>query len=118
MQTWKLFKEDRLLDIVDPDIDDCREDQIKRFMKVALFCTQAASQQRPDMKQVMKMLSTDVILNEKVLTEPGLFRPQGSSKSGGDSFLVSSLSDKGKESVTQFVTSAEFDDNITDMIPR
>ncbi|XP_057808117.1 cold-responsive protein kinase 1 isoform X2 [Salvia miltiorrhiza] len=116
--TWKLFQEGRLLDVVDPDLADYAEDQITRFMKVALFCTQAASQQRPDMKQVVKMLSTDVVLNEKLLTEPGLFRPHGSGKSEGDSFAISSHSDKGKESVSQFKSSAHLDDNTTHVIPR
>ncbi|KAL1545501.1 putative serine/threonine-protein kinase [Salvia divinorum] len=116
--TWKLFKEGRLLDIVDPDLVDYTEVQIMRFMKVALFCTQAASQHRPDMKQVVKMLSTDVILNEKLLTEPGLYRPKGSSKSEGDSLPISSLSDKAKEHVAQFTTPASLDHSTTDMIPR
>lgn len=118
MQTWKLFKEGRLLDVVDPDLVDYAEEQITRFMKVALFCTQAASQQRPDMKQVVKMLSTDVILNEKLLTEPGLFRPHGSGKSEGDSFPISSRSDKGKESVTATQSITLDDNTATDMIPR
>lgn len=118
MQTWKLYNEGRLLSIVDPDLVDYPEDQITRFMKVALFCTQSASQQRPAMKQVVKMLSTDVILNEKLLTEPGLYRHQSSRKSEAGSFPISSQSDKGKESVTLLKSSAQLDDTDTDMIPR
>lgn len=116
--TWKLFNEGRLLSIVDPDLVDYPEDQITRFMKVALFCTQSASQQRPAMKQVVKMLSTDVILNEKLLTEPGLYRPQSSRKAEAGSSVISSQSDKGKESVTLLKSSAQLDDTDTDMIPR
>lgn len=116
-QTWKLYNEDRLLDIVDPDLTDYPKDEITRFMKVALFCTQAASQKRPDMKQVVKMLSTDVILNEKLLTEPGLYRSHSSHTSKGGSLPISSHSDKGKQSST---VSNRWDDpqTVTDMIPR
>ncbi|KAL8469918.1 hypothetical protein ACS0TY_032692 [Phlomoides rotata] len=115
--TWKLYNEGRLLDIVDPDLIDYPKDEITRFMKVALFCTQAASQQRPDMKQVVKMLSSDVILNKKLPTEPGLYRPHSSRKSKGGSLPISSHSDKGKQSA---IVSNQLDDaqTITDMIPR
>ncbi|KAL8526696.1 hypothetical protein ACS0TY_015774 [Phlomoides rotata] len=116
--TWKLYNEDRLLDIVDPDLTDYPKDEIARFMKVALFCTQAASQQRPDMKQVVKMLSSDVILNEKLLTEPGLYRPHSSRKSKGGSLPISSHSDKGKQSATTVSDQLDDAQTITDMIPR
>lgn len=116
--TWKLFTEGRLLDVVDPDLVDYPEDQIIRFMKVALFCTQAASQQRPDMNQVVRMLSTDVVLNENLLTEPGIYRPHSSSKTEARSLTISSHSDKGKDSATKFMSSAELEDTNTEMIPR
>ncbi|KAL7136261.1 hypothetical protein ABFS83_10G017900 [Erythranthe nasuta] len=114
--TWKLFKEGRLVEIVDPELKDYRTDEITRFAKVALFCTQAAVQQRPDMKQVLKMLSTDVNLNENLLSEPGLYRPHSILKS-----RTSSHSDKGKTSAaTPFLTSDRFDDaqTFTEMLPR
>ncbi|KAK4396131.1 Cold-responsive protein kinase [Sesamum angolense] len=41
--TWKLFNEDRLLEIVDSDLIEYPRGEIMRFTKVALFCTQAAS---------------------------------------------------------------------------
>ncbi|GFP94374.1 probable LRR receptor-like serine/threonine-protein kinase at1g56140 [Phtheirospermum japonicum] len=91
--TWKLYNEGRLVEIVDPDLRDYPKDEAIRFTKVALFCTQAASQHRPDMKQVLKMLSTDVNLNESLLSEPGLYRPQRSHKSKFGSSLASSHSE-------------------------
>lgn len=62
------------------------------------------------MKQVVKMLSTDTVLNEKLLTEPGLYRPHSSRKSKGATLQIS---DKGKQPAT-------LDDvqTITDIIPR
>lgn len=52
LQTWKLKEEDRLLDVVDPELSQYPEEEVLRFIKVALFCTQAAANQRPTMKQV------------------------------------------------------------------
>ncbi|PIN25030.1 Serine/threonine protein kinase [Handroanthus impetiginosus] len=115
--TWKLYNEGRLLEIVDPDLVDYPKDEILRFTKVALFCTQAATQQRPDMKQVLKMLSTDVNLNESLLSEPGLYRPQSSHKSRGGSLQISSQSDKGKHSASPPMSSKQLD-NISQMFPR
>ncbi|KAK8273334.1 hypothetical protein V6Z12_D11G400900 [Gossypium hirsutum] len=74
--TWKLKEEDRLLDIVDPELSQYPEEEVLRFIKVALFCTQAAANQRPTMKQVVEMLSKEVNLTEKLLSEPGVYKGQ------------------------------------------
>ncbi|KAJ8647502.1 hypothetical protein MRB53_000525 [Persea americana] len=50
--TWKLREENRLLEIMDPELVEYPAEEVLRFIKVALFCTQAASQQRPSMTQV------------------------------------------------------------------
>ncbi|CAK7343972.1 unnamed protein product, partial [Dovyalis caffra] len=99
--TWKLWKEERLLDVVDPELTDYPENEVIRFMKVALFCTQAAANQRPNMKQVVKMLSKDVNLNEKALTEPGVYRSHASKHFGCGSSdeTSSSHKNKGKQSI-------------------
>lgn len=68
------------MEIIDPELREYPEAEVTRFIKVALFCTQAASQKRPDMKQVIQMLSKEVKLNEDVLTGPGVYRPAHSSK--------------------------------------
>lgn len=121
--TWKLREEERLLDIVDPDLKEYPENEVLRFIKVALFCTQASSHQRPAMKQVAEMLSKEVNLNEKLLTEPGVYRPH-SSRSGGSSSqdISSSRTKKGKQSINPFINSTEIDSSsshsVTEMIPR
>ncbi|KAE9618153.1 hypothetical protein Lal_00041851 [Lupinus albus] len=79
---WKLKEEKRLMDLVDPKLTNYNEIEVYRFIMVALFCTQAASQHRPNMKQVLKMLSKAVHINEKALTEPGIYRLHSSGKMG------------------------------------
>ncbi|KAF9594476.1 hypothetical protein IFM89_031594 [Coptis chinensis] len=73
--TWKLRDEDNLLDVVDPELIEYPVDEMLRFIKVALFCTQAASQHRPSMKQVVEMLSKEVVdLDVKMLTKPDVYK--------------------------------------------
>lgn len=121
---WKLRNEGRILEIIDPDLIGYPQDQLTRFITIALFCTQSASQRRPDMKQVVTMLSKDVVLNDSLLTEPGVYRRQTSqtSDSGSGSLRIASSSQlsKGKQSANPLLTSTRFDSNqsITEMIPR
>ncbi|XP_057435213.1 putative serine/threonine-protein kinase isoform X2 [Lotus japonicus] len=84
---WKLKEENRFLELVDPELTEYDENQVNRFLIVALFCTQSAAKHRPAMKQVLEMLSKEVHLNEKALTEPGVYRWHNS---GGSSNETSS----------------------------
>lgn len=121
LQVWKLREEGRLLDIVDPELTEYPEAELLRFIKVALFCTQAAPTQRPNMKQVIDMLSKEVSLNEKLLTAPGVYRPHSSKRSSYDSLQKSSSGDKkGMQSVNPFATSTKFESfqSVTQMLPR
>ena len=92
-----------------------------RFIKVALFCTQAAAQRRPTMKQVLQMLSKEVHLNEKALTEPGIYRWHTSGKMGSSlNETSSSQVFRSKKSEKPHVTSTNFSgtDIVTEMLPR
>ncbi|KAK8371605.1 hypothetical protein V6Z11_A01G254500 [Gossypium hirsutum] len=114
--TWKLKQEERLLDIVDPELTEYPEDEVLRFIKVALFCTQASAHQRPTMNQVVQMLSKDVHLNDKLLTEAGVYKGYRRTSS---ELTSSSLKTKGKQSMepsssTNIVSSH----SITEMLPR
>ncbi|PPE02407.1 hypothetical protein GOBAR_DD00595 [Gossypium barbadense] len=114
--TWKLKQEERLLDIVDPELTEYPEDEVLRFIKVALFCTQASAHQRPTMNQVVHMLSKDVHLNDKLLTEAGVYKGYRRTSS---ELTSSSLKTKGKQSMepsssTNIVSSH----SITEMLPR
>ncbi|KAF9680031.1 hypothetical protein SADUNF_Sadunf06G0077800 [Salix dunnii] len=120
--TWKLWKEERVLDIVDPELTEYPEKEVMRFMKVALFCTQAAANQRPNMTQVVKMLSKDVNLNDKALTEPGVYRSHTSKHSGGGSSVETSSSHKNKSKQSLNVPAnsiyLDSDDSVTQVLPR
>ncbi|KAJ7961253.1 Kinase family protein [Quillaja saponaria] len=119
---WKLKEEDKLLDIVDPALKEFDKVEVLRFIKVALFCTQSASQQRPAMKQVVKMLSKEVHLNEKLLTEPGVYRWRNSRLCCDAGLEETSSSQVGKlnQSVNPSVTSTRLTDagSMSEIIPR
>ncbi|CAN1284148.1 Cold-responsive protein kinase 1 [Linum perenne] len=73
-QAWEMYEEGRLLDLVDPEMGEFPDEHAVRHMKVAFFCTQATANKRPTMTQVVEMLSsTNIRLNDKVLTPPGFF---------------------------------------------
>lgn len=74
LQTWKLREGGRLLEIVDPDLEEYSEEQMLRFIKVALLCTQATSQQRPSMKQVVHMLSNQTEIDLQNVVPPGVLK--------------------------------------------
>ncbi|XP_058099642.1 cold-responsive protein kinase 1-like isoform X2 [Magnolia sinica] len=121
--TWKMQEEDRLLEIVDPELVEYPETEVLRFIKVALFCTQAASFQRPSMKQVVEMLSKEIILDEKALTPPGVLKNMDRTSRGSSGSSQSTLVHKGKHSTGTgaFITSTNLHSSsltITDMQPR
>ncbi|KAK1313395.1 putative LRR receptor-like serine/threonine-protein kinase [Acorus calamus] len=72
--TWQLYGEGRLHELVDSDLGEYPEDEVLRYIKVALFCTQASAQRRPSMIQVVDMLSKRIRLNEKQLTPPSFIQ--------------------------------------------
>lgn len=72
--TWQLYEEEKLNEMIDPQLKDYQEDEVLRYIKVGLFCTQGMSTRRPTMTQVVEMLSKPMRLNENELTPPGLLQ--------------------------------------------
>nr|GMD91871.1 putative serine/threonine-protein kinase isoform X1 [Ipomoea batatas] len=73
-KAWELYEGGNLLELVDSELGQYPEKEVLKYMKVALFCTQANASRRPMMSQVIDMLSKDIRLNEKELTPPGFFQ--------------------------------------------
>ncbi|KAI3508746.1 hypothetical protein L1887_23759 [Cichorium endivia] len=57
---WKLHEANRELELVDEELSEFDESELKRVMRVALLCTQTSSTQRPSMSRVVAMLSGDL----------------------------------------------------------
>lgn len=95
---------------MDPELADYPEHEVLRFIKVAIFCTQAASNNRPSMKQVVQMLSKDVTFHEMELTRPGLHKSNvigQHSGSGSSQEHSSQQARKDKRSKKPFVASTQ-----------
>ncbi|KAK1271410.1 putative leucine-rich repeat receptor-like serine/threonine-protein kinase [Acorus gramineus] len=122
--TWSLRDEDKLLEIVDPELANFPEDEVLRFIKVALFCTQAAAQQRPSMIQVVKMLTEETSLDVSKLIEPGITKDSNRTYNDTGSSSRISQVHGGKKSPNpySFITSTRnFNSNpiiTTQMEPR
>ncbi|XXG40517.1 hypothetical protein AAC387_Pa01g1211 [Persea americana] len=117
---WELYQEGRFLELVDPQLQQYPEDQIIRFIKVALFCTQAAAKQRPSMTQVVAMLSKKSRLHEKQLTPPGIIQDLvGITKSSNNQHtpLVSSTKDSSAV-ISSDPLLADSPVSVNEMIPR
>ncbi|XP_008802319.2 cold-responsive protein kinase 1-like [Phoenix dactylifera] len=114
---WHLYEQGRLKELVDSSLKEYPEDQVVRYIKVALFCTQAASGRRPSMSQVVEMLSKPTRLNEKELTPPGYM--EGSTRMSIGSKATSSSNLAFKDSSPMY--SAPFTSNpvsFSEVVPR
>ncbi|ONK64016.1 uncharacterized protein A4U43_C07F21240 [Asparagus officinalis] len=101
-RTWELYEEERLLELMDPELKEYPEEQVIRYIKVGLFCTQGAAVRRPSMPQVVQMLSKPIRLNEKELTPPGLLEDW---RKTGEGFRLKKLDPDNKDSSTMNTTS-------------
>lgn len=98
---WQLHEEGRPLELVDNEMGEFPKEEVLRFMKVAFFCTQATSNRRPLMSQVVNMLSRNIRLNEKELTAPGFFQD---SRHSGSSSKKTGLTSNEMSSVPVTIT--------------
>ncbi|KAL5211086.1 hypothetical protein ABZP36_006709 [Zizania latifolia] len=121
--TWKLQQEERLLEIVDPDLEEYPEEQVLRFIKVALLCTQATSQQRPSMKQVVDMLSNPTEIDLQNLVAPGVLKEprHHPSSSAGLTMDTSSRNTKRNSAESDSIQTRDMNScqfSTTDVSPR
>ncbi|XP_057527912.1 disease resistance protein At4g27190-like isoform X3 [Amaranthus tricolor] len=67
---WERREPDRVLKMVDHTLSDFPEDEVKRFVDVALACIQFPSNNRPSMSEVLCMLLGPYEFDNKVLRNP------------------------------------------------
>lgn len=119
-QAWQLYQEERLKEIVDSDLEEYPEEEVIRYMKVALFCTQASAMRRPGMVQVVEMLSRPIRLNEKELTPPGFINDYNSIRNNAKMGIGTSSTNYPFKTSSSIDT-APFTSNsvsFTEVIPR
>ncbi|KAI3754004.1 hypothetical protein L2E82_26083 [Cichorium intybus] len=57
---WNLHEANREIEVVDEELTEFDENEVKRVMRVALLCTQTSPTQRPSMSRVVAMLLGDI----------------------------------------------------------
>ncbi|KAH7859789.1 hypothetical protein Vadar_005486 [Vaccinium darrowii] len=66
---WHLHKSHREVELVDEDLPEFNEEEVKRVIGVALLCTQTSPQLRPSMSLAVKMLIGDIEVSP-VISQP------------------------------------------------
>ncbi|XP_076900237.1 putative LRR receptor-like serine/threonine-protein kinase At1g56140 [Bidens hawaiensis] len=67
---WNLHEANSEVELVDEELSEFDENEVKKVMRVALLCTQTSPMQRPSMSRVVAMLSGDVEA-QAVINRPG-----------------------------------------------
>lgn len=118
-KTWELYEAGNLKELVDPGLGDYPDEEAIRYIKVALFCTQAAAARRPSMLQVVKMLSKPIRINENELTAPGYINEYKSSDSKATGTACSDLRFKNSTTADDSdMFSTVVPQTVTDVSPR
>lgn len=80
-EAWVLYQQGSLLDMVDASIQDYPEEEVLRFIRVGLACTQATPSTRPTMRQVVATLSQPAEPHELDMRPPSFAEHCSHSKS-------------------------------------
>lgn len=73
LQTWTCYEQGHLEEIIDADIeDDVDVEEACRFLKVGLLCTQDAMKLRPNMINIVQMLTGEKDVNTERITKPSV----------------------------------------------
>nr|CAB3488697.1 unnamed protein product [Digitaria exilis] len=115
-KTWELYEAKKLKELVDPVLVNYPEDEVIRYIKVALFCIQAAAARRPSMPQVVTMLSKPIRINESELTSPGYIHEYRSNVSKAST--SSHSRSKNSPSLDSNMFSTVVPPTVTEMSPR
>ncbi|XP_062115774.1 probable LRR receptor-like serine/threonine-protein kinase At1g56140 [Humulus lupulus] len=67
---WNLHEQGRELELVDSELSEFDEEEVKRIIGVALLCTQTSPTVRPSMSRVVAMISGDTDVSTEI-SRPG-----------------------------------------------
>ncbi|KAK4798416.1 hypothetical protein SAY86_030742 [Trapa natans] len=71
LKVWEAYKEGKLVEMVDPILEDCPKEEVDRVLKVGLLCVQEAARRRPMMSAVVQMFSDEMDLQNVEIWQPG-----------------------------------------------
>ena len=101
MQTWRSYEQGNLEEIIDINIgEDLDVEEACRFLKVGLLCTQDMIRRRPNMSNIVKMLTGETAVSVDKVTRPAMIsdyhklkphRPAGAQSSTTKSFATTEI---------------------------
>nr|XP_015882094.2 probable LRR receptor-like serine/threonine-protein kinase At1g56140 [Ziziphus jujuba var. spinosa] len=103
---WNLYEEKREVELVDSALSEFNEEQVRRVIKIALFCTQTSPSLRPRMSRVVAMLSGDVEVRCTQISKPGYlanWKFEGVSSLVSDATSATTTTSKGTNASTNMV---------------
>lgn len=72
LQVWECYEKGELASLVDTSLNGNHDgDEACRYLKIGLLCTQDIPKLRPAMSTVVKMLTGEIDVNDKI-SKPGL----------------------------------------------
>jgi hypothetical protein len=81
LQTWRCHEQGQLENIIDADLeDDLDAEEACRFLKVGLLCTQDAMKLRPNMTNIVRMLTGEKSVSTEKITKPAVISNMGDIK--------------------------------------
>ncbi|XP_062114499.1 probable LRR receptor-like serine/threonine-protein kinase At1g56140 [Humulus lupulus] len=63
---WNLQEQNNEADLVDSELSEFNEDEVRRLIRVALLCTQTSPTLRPSMSRVVAILSGDIEVSTQI----------------------------------------------------
>ncbi|KAF2568842.1 hypothetical protein F2Q68_00026627 [Brassica cretica] len=109
---WRLWESKSLLEVIDPCIrEDCKSDEVTRYIHIGLLCVQENPAKRPTMSTIHQMLTTSSIALPAPLPPGFFFRNEPRSNPSARGLKPDQTSSK---SITCSVDEA----TITDVNPR
>ncbi|XP_024019154.1 probable LRR receptor-like serine/threonine-protein kinase At1g56140 [Morus notabilis] len=91
---WNLQEQEREIDLVDSELSEFDEVEVRRVIRVAFLCTQTSPTIRPSMSRVVAMLSGDIEVSTEI-SRPGYLADW---KFDDVSSLMSGIATKGIDS--------------------
>ncbi|CAF2269754.1 unnamed protein product [Brassica napus] len=109
---WRLWERKSLLEVIDPCIrEDCKSDEVTRYIHIGLLCVQENPAKRPTMSTIHQMLTTSSIALPAPLPPGFFFRNEPRSNSSAKGLKPDQASSKSISCSVDEVT-------ITDVNPR
>ncbi|KAF5781441.1 putative protein kinase RLK-Pelle-DLSV family [Helianthus annuus] len=101
---WNLHEANSEVELVDEELSEFDEDELKRVTRIALLCTQTSPLQRPPMSRVVAMLSGDIEASS-VITRPSYlsdfnFKDATTFKSAAPAFGANSMASTSHSTVS------------------